>query len=135
MSMLDRPDNRVAGFVLKGQLAETALTRAMGTRTGGAEVSFHSISQRLSIKDLDAEAVTDAEKMSAVYIAIASFENMVRKLISDRLLEEKGADWWKECVSVKIRDTSRNSKTSRRSFNRTGPVSRTCFLMLSGYAT
>ena len=104
MSMLDRPDNRVAGFVLKGQLAETALTRAMGTRTGGAEVSFHSISQRLSIKDLDAEAVTDAEKMSAVYIAIASFENMVRKLISDRLLEEKGADWWKECVSVKIRD-------------------------------
>ena len=55
------------------------------------------------MKLLDEEAVNDATKMSAVYIAIASFENAVRELISSRLLEDKGADWWSACVSADIR--------------------------------
>lgn len=37
------------------------------------------------------------------YIAIASFENTIRELISSHLLEEKKADWWNLCVSSDIR--------------------------------
>jgi len=37
--------------------------------------------------------------MSAVYVAIASFENGVRDLVSSRLLEQKGANWWDVCVT------------------------------------
>lgn len=103
MSMLDRTDNRVAGFVLKGQLAEIALERASGKHARKGELSYESISQKLSLIDLDIGAVADARKMSAVYIAIASFENMVRELISDRLLEEKGANWWNTCISPDIK--------------------------------
>ena len=103
MSMLDRADNRVAGFVLKGQLAENAIERVAGIHERRGELSFESISQKLSIKDLDTGLVADARKMSAVYIAIASFENMVRELISNRLLEEKGADWWDTCISADIK--------------------------------
>jgi hypothetical protein len=104
MNMLDRPDNRIAGFVLKGQLAEVALERlTQGGRRKG-ELTFDSVARKVSLKDLDPDAVTDATKMSAVYIAIASFENMVRDLISNRLIEEKGADWWDTCVSPDMRE-------------------------------
>lgn len=94
MSMLDRPDNRIAGFVLKGQLAEVALERLTQGGQRGGELTFESIAKKVSLKDLDPDAVADAKKMSAIYVAIASFENMVRELISNRLLEEKGANWW-----------------------------------------
>ena len=103
MSMLDRPDNRVAGFVLKGQLAEVALERFTQSGQRRGELTFESIARKVSLKDLDPEAVADATKMSAIYIAIASFENMVRELISTRLLEEKGANWWDDCVSSDVR--------------------------------
>lgn len=42
--------------------------------------------------------------MAAVYTAIASFENSVRRLISTLLLEKVGAGWWEKCVSEKIRE-------------------------------
>ena len=41
--------------------------------------------------------------MAAVYMAIASFENGVRDLVSGRLLEEKGADWWNTGVGAEIK--------------------------------
>jgi len=41
--------------------------------------------------------------MSAVYIAIATLENMVRDLISKRMLEVKKDNWWEECVSTEIK--------------------------------
>ena len=103
MNMLDRSDNRVAGFVMKGQMAEVALEKVMGAGQRGGEVSFESISRKVSLMDLDPDAVADATKMSAIYIAIASFENMVRELISNRLLEEKGANWWDTQVSTDVR--------------------------------
>ena len=103
MNMLDRSDNRVAGFVMKGQMAEVALEKVMGAGQRGGEVSFESISRKVSLIDLDPDAVADATKMSAIYIAIASFENMVRELISNRLLEEKGANWWDTQVSTDVR--------------------------------
>jgi len=103
MNMLDRTDNRIAGFILKGQLAEVSLDRiTQGGRRAG-ELTFESIASKVSLKDLDPDAVADATKMSAVYIAIASFENMIRELISNRLLEEKGADWWDTCVPNAIK--------------------------------
>ena len=45
--------------------------------------------------------------MSAVYIAIASFENMLRGIVVDKLLIEKGEDWWNsEAVSSDIRKSA-----------------------------
>jgi len=102
MNCLDRIDNKIAGFVFKGQLAEIAIERQSTPKIRRGELTFEDIAIKLSIKDLDIDAVADAKKMSAVYIAIASFENMVRELISNRLLEEKGADWWENCVSADI---------------------------------
>ena len=103
MSVLERSDNKIAGFVFKGQLAEASLEKLKASGTKGHELMSSDIAIKVSIKDLDPDAVTDAEKMSAVYIAIASFENMVRELISKRLLEQKGANWWEARVSEDIK--------------------------------
>jgi len=101
--MLDRDDAKLAGFVFKGQLADAAAEAL--TRPGGAggELTYEDIARRVSLSDLDPDAVSDAEKMAAVYVVIASFENMVRDLISARLLEEKGANWWEDCVPKDVK--------------------------------
>ena len=49
---------------------------------------------KVSLSLLDENHTAAARKMSAVYIAITSFENGVRDLVSSRLLEQKGASWW-----------------------------------------
>jgi hypothetical protein len=103
MTMLERADNKLAGFVLKGQMAEIAIARSLPAVAQGAEITFDDIAARVGVKDLDEDEVEAARKMSAVYIAIASFENMVRNLISTRMLEVKKDKWWEECVSAEIK--------------------------------
>jgi hypothetical protein len=103
MSMLERSDNKLAGFVLKGQMARVAIERSLGGPVRGGELTFDDISARVGIKDLDEDEVAAAHKMSAVYIAIATFENMVRNLISTRMLEVKKDNWWNECVSEDVK--------------------------------
>ena len=44
-----------------------------------------------------------ANKMSDVYIAFYCLENSVRELVTDRLVERKGTDWWNKCVPEKVR--------------------------------
>lgn len=62
------------------------------------------IIQSLGIENLDDEHVATARRMSYVYTAIAAFENSVRELISKRLLDEIGEDWWQQGVSKSIRE-------------------------------
>jgi hypothetical protein len=49
---------------------------------------------KVSLRLLDEDLVEAAEKMAVVYSAIAAFENGVRELIQQRLVEKVGADWW-----------------------------------------
>jgi hypothetical protein len=101
---LDRPDSKLAAFVFKAQLAETAVSRLDSSKRRKGELTYDAVAEKLSIKQLDAKLVTAAHKMSAVYTAIAAFENMVREIISDRMLEEIGEAWWdSSAVSADIR--------------------------------
>lgn len=53
----------------------------------------------------------DASKMAALYVAFFCLENAVRDLISERLLERKGINWWNECVPKKIKGDVKSLKT------------------------
>lgn len=103
MTMLEQPDTKLAGFVMKGQMAKVAVARTQAMPPKSGEITYDDIVSRVGIKDLDEDEVSAARKMSAVYIAIASFENMVRNLISTRMLEVKKDNWWEECVSTEIK--------------------------------
>jgi hypothetical protein len=91
-------------FVFRGLLAEEALDAAgrLPSLSSNATID-ETVAQRLSIDLLDKEIVAKASTMAAVYTAVASFENSVRRLISTVLLEEVGVDWWQTSVSEKIR--------------------------------
>src|SRR6266496_6617024 len=101
--MLQRDDTQFAGFVFKGQVAAETARELTKIDTKSAEIGFEEIAAKVSLLLLDEDHVAAARKMSAVYIAIASFENAVRDLVSSRLLEQKGANWWHACVSSDVK--------------------------------
>ncbi|MEP6794245.1 MAG: Swt1 family HEPN domain-containing protein [Saprospiraceae bacterium] len=91
-------------FVFKGLLTEEALDkteRVKKTRFGSED--FKKLHESLGINELDEELILQAQKMAIVYTAIYAFENTVRKFIAKKLLENKGENWWNECVSEKVR--------------------------------
>jgi hypothetical protein len=98
-------------FVLRGLLAEDALD-ASGrlNNLNSNKLVDEEIVNRLSIDLLDKEIVARALRMAAVYTAIASFENSVRRLVSTVLLEQVGADWWQTSVPNKVREKAENRR-------------------------
>ncbi|PSL32802.1 Swt1 family HEPN domain-containing protein [Dyadobacter jiangsuensis] len=98
-------------FVFKGILTEEALDktgRLKKSRFNNEE--FKKIYDTLGIEELDQELVLKAQKMAIVYTAICAFENMVRQFVSKKLLENKGENWWLECVSEKIRSRAESRR-------------------------
>lgn len=91
-------------FVFKGLLAEEALDKAgrvASRRTD--DVRLVELEGMLALSFIDDEFQVPAREMSAIYIAIAAFENSVRSLVKKVLIEEFKADWWEKGVSEGIR--------------------------------
>jgi len=104
---LDSTENKIAGFIYKAQILQESVRDLSKERAQKSELSFESISQEVSHSYFDKTLVQNATKMSAVYIAIASFENMLRGIIEDKLLDEKGAKWWNSsAISADIRKSA-----------------------------
>lgn len=97
--------DQIYSFVFRGLLTEDALD-ASGrlNHLGSNNLADDEIIRRLSTELLDKDMVTRALRMAAVYTAIASFENSVRRLVSTVLLEQVGADWWQTSVPSKVRE-------------------------------
>ncbi|MFA4939072.1 hypothetical protein [Brevundimonas sp.] len=90
-------------FIYRGMLTQEALDSAGRTKAKTHDMADAEIGGLLSLDTLNEDFVADARGMAIVYTAIAAFENSVRNLVSSTLLENKGANWWTECVSEKIR--------------------------------
>lgn len=98
-------------FVFRGLLADETLDAAgRPHRTEHFAGIDREVANRLSLDQMDEEIVSHASKMAAVYTAIASFENSVRRLISTVLLEKVGPGWWDKCVSEKIREKAQSRR-------------------------
>ena len=91
-------------FIYKGILTDESLDKAGRKRKnnfGREEVD--QIRNLLSYEMLDQELIINAEKMAIIYIAIHTFENMVRNFVKSALLEEFKEEWW-EKISAKIKE-------------------------------
>lgn len=93
-------------FAFRGFLAEEALDSAGRIHPNVAGALDESVALRLGVDALDETFVAPARQMAVVYMAIAAFENSVRKLITTILLDRVGAGWWDACVSAGIRRTA-----------------------------
>lgn len=97
-------DNDLYSYVLRGELTKVALNNTeIVSKHSSSDILINDYINCLSLDLLDDECVISAKEMATVYVAIASFENMVRKFVVKILLEHKGEDWWNSCVSDKIR--------------------------------
>src|SRR4051794_21679927 len=95
--------NSLYDFAFRGFLAEEGLDRAGRVHRNVVGALDEEYAQRLGIEILDEQFVASARQMAMVYMAIAAFENSVRKFISTVLLEKAGEDWWVNVVSANIR--------------------------------
>jgi len=101
---LDRKDNKIAGFVYKAQILQESISKLGFSGRSDDSLSPERVEKKVSLDYLDEDLVADAQKMAGVYVAIASFENMLRGIISDMLLEERGESWWSsDSISGDIR--------------------------------
>lgn len=62
------------------------------------------------IADFSPRVRTRAQQMQHVYVSFFCLENSVRELISQRLAENNGANWWEDCIPKKIRDAVKKMK-------------------------
>jgi len=82
--------DRIYDFVFKGLLTEEALDRAGRRPKNFNNLADTEIAQALSIDLLDDDLIANAKSMAVVYAATAAFENSVRGLIKNILLESVG---------------------------------------------
>jgi hypothetical protein len=82
-------------FIYKGVLTEESLDKVGRRRVSnfGKEEEY-SIMKALSFEMLDKEYLTEARRMSVVYIALHSFENSVRHLVKSAMTEKFEENWW-----------------------------------------
>ncbi len=82
-------------FVCRGLLTEASLDKVGRQRRrhfGNPEAL--QVQQTLSFDLLDPDLLAGAQRMSLIYIAIHSFENMVRQLVMKAMAERHGSGWW-----------------------------------------
>tara|TARA_B110001454_G_C12723340_1_gene436829 strand:+ start:42449 stop:43033 length:585 start_codon:yes stop_codon:yes gene_type:complete len=96
--------NSIYDFVFKGLLTENALdkTDRIPKQAYSAFVEMSTV-DKLPFELLDDSFSSAGKKMAAVYVALFSFENSVRKFVSDLLLEKVGENWWVTCVQQNMK--------------------------------
>jgi hypothetical protein len=106
--------DRIYDFVFKGLLTEEALDRAGRRSKNFNNLADMEIAKALSIDLLDDDLIANAKSMAVVYAATATFENSVRGLIKNVLLESVGESWWQASVSENIRKRAESRKEEER---------------------
>lgn len=103
--------DRLYSFIMRGELAKTALkSTEIVSKHSTSDIIEETYIKNLSLDLLDDELVNTAKLMATVYTAIAAFENTIREFIVKILIENRGENWWVECVSDKIRSKAESRK-------------------------
>ena len=96
---------------MRGELAKVSLsyTEAL-SRHHSSDIIVQDYIKSLSLDLLDDEYINASKLMATVYTAISAFENTIREFVVKILIENKGANWWEDCVSEKIRNKAETRK-------------------------
>lgn len=96
-------------FIFDGMLVEDNFSRLEQegiTVRSGEKASV----VRISDADFSPKIIHSANRMASVYVLFFCLENAVRELITERLSERHGIDWWETCVPQKIKDAVKKLK-------------------------
>lgn len=104
-------EDKLYSFIMRGELTKVALNdKGVSKKVASTDVLLKSYMNILPFDRLDEECVECAHVMSIVYMAIAAFENTVRKFVVKTLSEHKGESWWENCVSDAIKKKAESRK-------------------------
>lgn len=100
-----RAMDNIYSFVYRGVLAEEALDKVGRHRRKhfGTEEAVE-LQKSLCYDLLEPDSFSEAQRMSIVYTAIHTFENMVRRLVTKAMAEHHGEEWWQK-VPERIQKT------------------------------
>lgn len=90
--------DRIKLFGMHNLLLETEL---MKLEEGGIQIEHTKTILKSEIVDVElfeSDILQEARKMADFYALYYSLENSIRRLISERLSEKHGANWWKDKV-------------------------------------
>lgn len=91
------------GLLSQGELAQLE-NSGLGLRVQMSPLA------RIEERDFRPAVIFEAEKMAAIYVAFYCLENSARELISTRLAERHGAEWWRGKIPKKIQSAAENLK-------------------------
>jgi len=108
--------DNIYSFVYRGLLTEEALDKVGRHRRKhfGADEA-RELQKSLCYDLLEQESLSDAQRMSIVYTAIHTFENMVRRLVSKAMAEHHGEEWWQK-VPERIQKTVKTRREEDAKF-------------------
>jgi Swt1-like HEPN len=112
-------------------LLETELKKM---EDSGVQIGHAKTIQRAEIVDIDlfeSDILHEARQMADFYALYYSLENSIRRLISERLSEKHGPNWWKsnvpEGVQREVEKKQRDEKDTTMSIRSEDPLAYTNF--------
>jgi energy-converting hydrogenase A subunit M len=118
-------------FGMHNLLLETDLKKI---EESGIQIEHAKTIQRAEIVDVDlfeSDILQEARKMADFYALYYSLENSIRRLISERLSEKHGPNWWKdrvpEGVQKEVEKKQREEKDTTMSIRSEDPLAYTNF--------
>src|SRR5690349_13002892 len=97
--------------------ADAEELRASGIRIGADQREFEESLMEEALRPFAIDLRNDALRMTRLYALLYCFENSVRQLVSERLEEAFGANWWSEKVPTKIRSLAESRRSSDQKNN------------------
>lgn len=87
--------------------AESEKFKNAGIQVGADSQKAEKALMEESLSPFPIEIRNEALKMSRIYAQLNCFENSVRELVKERLIETFDVDWWEKGVANKIKDFAR----------------------------
>ncbi len=101
-------------FGMQNLLLESELRKL---EDSGVQIEHNRTIQKAEIVDVDLfelDILQEARKMADFYVIYYSLENSIRRLISERLSEKYGPNWWAEKVPEGVKnEVSKKQKEER----------------------
>lgn len=110
--MRSKPQESLRDFVFKGLLfdAECERFRNAGIQIGIPAEQAERDLMREALAPFSVALRSPALRMARLYAVLYGFENSVRELITARLLENRGIDWWDNCVPASVKKYAESRK-------------------------
>jgi hypothetical protein len=107
-------DDLIKLFGMQNLLLESELKKL---EDSGIQICHAQTIQKAEILDVDlfeADIIQEARRMADFYAIYYALENSIRRLVSGRLSEKHGVNWWKEKVPAAIQQEVEKKQKEER---------------------